>query len=190
MARNKVAKYPIPKNEAEAARLLGELEKLKLELDAKQVALNQAVNDLVTKANQEAEAVSEEFAEKFNSLKTYATKHKQELTDQGKRRSASWATGTLGWRSTPSGISVPRSTKDIAILVERILTLRRPKFLRRKWELNVEAMEASPEEAVAIEGIKRRAPTESFYVKFTDGDEIRQKIKLKTPSDKDLKEIE
>jgi len=186
----KAVKYPVPKNEAEAVRLLGELEKRKLELDEQQVALNQAVNDLVTEANRKAEAVSQEFADRFNALKTYATKHKSELTDEGKRRSVSFATGMLGWRSTPAGISVPRSAKDITLLIERILAARKPKFLRRKWELNVEAMEANPAEAAAIEGIKQRAASETFFVKFTDGAEIKQKIKLKTPSDKDLKGVD
>lgn len=186
----KVVKHPIPRNETEAVRLLGELEELKLQLDEKQVSLNQAVNSLVVAANREAEGVSEAFAAKLAALKTYATAHKETLTNNGKQRSVSWVTGTLGWRSIPAGISVPRSAKDIALLIARILAARKSKFLRRKWELNVEAMEASPEEAAAIEGVKRRAATETFFVKFADGDEIQQKIRLKTPSDKDLKEVD
>lgn len=184
-----VVKYPTPKNEVDAARLLSELEKLSLTIDQQQVTLNQAVNNLVTKANHEAEDVSEDFAKRFDALKTYATKNKPTLTDDGKRRSITWATGTLGWRNTPAGISVPQSAKDIARLIERILTLRRPKFLRRKWELNIEAMEASHDEAVAIDGIKPRTARESFFIKFNNGTEIKQKIKLKAPSSKDLKEI-
>lgn len=188
MAKPKVIKYPTPKNEAEAAALLGELERLKLQLDAKQVALNQEVNELITRADREAETVSEEFAQKFTALKSYATKQKDELT-KGGRKSVIWATGTLGWRSAPAGISVPRSAKDIAILIERILKLRKEKFLRPKWELNVEAMEASPEEATAIEGINQRAAKESFYIQFPNGTEIAQKIKLKAPSSEDLKNL-
>lgn len=185
----KAVKYPVPKNETEAARLLGELEKLKLKLDEQQVALNQAVNDLVAEANKNAEAVSEEFAGKFNALKTFATKNKKQLTDEGKKRSVSWATGILGWRTSPAGISLPRSAKDIAHLIERLRFGRKTKFLRRKWELNVEAMEANPEEATAIVGITRRSSRESFYIKFTDDAEIKQKIKLKTPSNKDMKDV-
>lgn len=180
----KAAKHPVPTNEAEAARLLSELEQLKLTLDVQQVELNQAVNDLVGRANRKAEVVSQEFAEKFAALKAYATKNKSVLTRAGKRRSIAWATGTLGWRSNPAGISVPRSSKDIALLIERILAVRKPKFLRRKWELNVEAMEASPEEATAIEGVKQRVASESFFVKFAFGGEISQKIRLKTPSER------
>lgn len=186
----KAVKHPVPKDEAEAARLMGELEELKLKLDAQQVSLNQAVNDLVTKANRDAEVISEAFAARFAALKAYATKHKVALTEEGKRRSVTWATGTLGWRNTPAGISVPRSAKDIGVVIARILALRKPKFLRRKWELNIEAMEANPDEAVAIEGIKRRDASETFFIKFADGDEIKQKIKLKTPSDKDLKDVD
>jgi len=187
-AMAKTAKCPVPKNENEAARLLGELEKLKLQLDEQQIELNQAVNDLVTTANKNAEAVSGEFASKFNALKTFATKHKKELTEEGKRRSVSWATGTLGWRTAPAGISVPRSVKDIARVIDRILAVGKQKFLRPKWELNIEAMEANPEEATAIQGISKRPARESFYINFSDGAEIKQKIKLKTPSNKDMKE--
>jgi phage host-nuclease inhibitor protein Gam len=185
----KATKHPIPKDETEAARLLNELEQLKLALDTSQTVLNQAVNNLVDIANREAEPMAEAFADRFTALKTYANKHKDELTDEGKRRSISWVTGTLGWRTTPAGISVPRNAQDIARLIARILAIRKAKFLRRKWELNVEAMEANPEEATAIEGINRRAASESFFIRFNDGTEVKQKIKLKAPSDKDLKNL-
>ena len=186
----KKSKPPTLTNEAEAAALLGELEKLKLKLDKQQVELNQSVNALVVAANLKAETVSEEFAEKFTALKEYARTNKSILTDQGKQRSITWATGTLGWRTAPAGISVPRNTKEVTLLIERILAIRKPKFLRRKWELNIEAMEASPSEATAIEGISTRGASEAIYIKFTDGDEIKQKIKLKTPSIPDQKETE
>lgn len=185
----KAAKFPIPKNEVEATRLLSELEKISLSLDEQQVTLNKEVNNLITKANREAEATSEDFAKKFDALKAYATKEKPTLTDGGKRRSVTWTTGTLGWRNNPAGISVPRSTHDIARLIERILALRKPRFLRRKWELNIEAMEANPDEAAAIEGINKKAASEVFFIRFPSGTEIKQKIKLKAPSAKDLKEI-
>ncbi len=186
----KAVKYPAPKNETEAVRLMSDLEKLKLELDQKQKTLKQGINQLVATANREAEAISEEFAGKFNALKAYAAEHKSVLTSNGKRRSVHWVTGTLGWRSTPEGISVPRSAKERAILIKRILAAKKLKFLRRKWDLNVEAMEASPEEAEAIEGVNRRAARETFFVKFHEGGEIMQKIKLKMPSDKDLKQVD
>lgn len=186
----KKPKYPAVTSEADAAVLLGELQALKLKLDEQQVELNQAVNKLVVAANQKAEIVSKEFGEKFDILKAYAKTHKDELTEQGKHRSITWATGTLGWRSTPAGISVPRNAKEVALLIQRILAVRKPKFLRRKWELNIEAMEASSAEATAIEGINPRPASEIIYIKFADGDEIKQKIKLKTPSATDLKEID
>ena len=186
----KKPKQPTLTTEPEAAALLGELEKLKLKLDELQVELNLAINALVVVANLKAELVSEEFAEKFTTLKEYARVNKGILTDQGKQRSITWATGTLGWRTTPVGISVPRNTKDVTLLIERILAIRKPKFLRRKWELNIEAMEANLSEATAIEGINTRAASEIIFIKFADGAEIKQKIKLKTPSIADPTEVE
>jgi phage host-nuclease inhibitor protein Gam len=189
MMANEV-KCPIPKNEVEAARLLSKLEKLKLILDGEQVELDKAIHDLIKKANRKTESVSSEFAEMYGALKSYATKNKDELTEGGKRRSITWVTGTVGWRNTPEGISVPRDTKEKERLIARIIAIRKAKFLRRKWELNIEAMEANPEEATAIEGINRRAASESFFIKFSDGAELKQKIKLRTPSDKDLKALD
>ena len=117
-------KYPPVTTEAEAAALLGELGKIKLELDKQQNQLNKAVQDLVVAANKKAEVVSEEFAEKFTILKKYAKENKDTLTEKGKQRSITWATGTLGWRNTTAGISVPRNAKDVALLIQRILKLR------------------------------------------------------------------
>ncbi len=96
----------------------------------------------------------------------------------------------MGWRTTPVGISIPRNVKEVALLIERILAIKKTKFLRRKWELNVEAMESNPDEAAAIEGINIRAVSETIYIKFVSGDEIKQKIKLRTPSVSDLKETD
>ena len=186
----KKPKYPPITTEAEAAALLGDLGKIKLKLDKQQNELNKAVQDLVVAANKRAEVVSEEFAGKFTILKKYANDNKNTLTEQGKQRSITWATGTLGWRNTPAGISVPKSSQDVALLIQRILASRKPKFLRRKWELNVEVMEAYPEEATAIEGINKRASSEIIFIKLKDGIEIKQKIKLKTPSTPEAKETD
>lgn len=166
-------------NEAAAAQLLGELEKLKLKLDEQQIELNQAVNQLVVNATIKATIVSDEFAVKFNSLKEYARLNKATLTDQGKQRSVTWATGTLGWRNTPVGISVPRNAKEVALLIERLLAARKPKFLRRKWELNIEAMEASPDEATAIEGITKRASSETIFKNLLGVMKSNKKLNLK-----------
>ncbi|MES2966339.1 MAG: host-nuclease inhibitor Gam family protein [Patescibacteria group bacterium] len=182
--------YPAITTEIEASKILGELENLKLKLEHQQVELNQSVNKLVIEANKQAEIVTGEFAEKFNALKDYARKNKQQLTQQGTVRSVTWATGTLGWRNTPAGISIPRSSKDVALIIERLLAAKKMKFLRRKWELNIEAMETSPTEAAAIDGINIRAASETIYIKFRNGDEIKQKIKLKTPSTTDVNDAE
>ncbi len=186
----KKPKHSAITNETDAAKVLGELENLKLQLEHQQNELNQAVNKLVVEANEKAKIVSDEFAEKFNTLKEYARINKVTLTQNGTVRSVTWATGTLGWRNTPVGISIPRSSKEVALLIEQILAIKKPKFLRRKWELNVEAMETNPTEAAAIEGISIRAASETIFIKFAQGDEIKQKIKLKTPSISDLKDIE
>ncbi len=83
----KKPKHPPVTNETEAVKLLGELENLKLQLEQQQTELNQAVNKLVVEANEKAEIVSDEFAEKFNTLKEYARENKAELTQKGTLRS-------------------------------------------------------------------------------------------------------
>lgn len=180
-------KYPIPTTEAQAAALLGELGDLELEIAEIQHELDQNVQELITRAQAQANELSTMFAEKFNALKAYAKVAKIELTDNGKRRSVKWGTGELGWRTKPAGISTSGKKE---VIVARILALAKKskdlmRFLRIKYELNLEAMEAEPEAASAIDGISIRQKSEVIYIRTPKGkSDITSTLKLQSPTRK------
>lgn len=180
-------KYPIPTTEAEAAALLGELGDLELEIDEIQHELDQNVQKLITESQARADKLSAIFAEKFNALKAYAKGAKNDLTDNGKRRSIKWGTGELGWRSKPAGISTSGKKE---VIIARILALAKKskdlmRFLRIKYELNLEAMEAEPEAASAIDGISIRQKSEIIYIRTPKGNsDITSTLKLQSPTRK------
>lgn len=152
---------PVPANEAAARKvakriveLLAEIGKVDADHDARNVALKAAHGDKVGPLHDELAAsvrVFEEFA-----------KRDAETLFPGDKRSADWPEAVFGYRTHPAAIEIAKDADEDAI-VAALLKGRKIKFLRRKTELNREALLDDPDGAKSIAGIEI-VQGESFFV--------------------------
>lgn len=115
--------------------------------------LEAAMNDRLakTKANYEetAKPHAEAIVQLMRGLEIWAAANRDALTEGGKTKTARLATGELRWRMTPPAVAL-KSVKDVlAALVEKGLG----RFIRRKDEVNKEAILEEPDAVKEIAGI-------------------------------------
>lgn len=93
-------------------------------------------------------------------IQAWAEANRNALTRGGRSKTVHLTTGKLEWRNLPPSV---RFSSPGAVL-EMVEKMGLEKFLRRKVELDREAMRASPEEARAIPGVTIGSAGEEFVV--------------------------
>ena len=162
MPKNKraaeTATPPKDRDEAEAylARI-GEIQR-----DA---ALNKTVlAEAIARVTAEMEAASAKLAEEhdrlFRGLQLWAEANRHALTDGGKTKTVRLGNGTIAWRLAPPSVRIKAPEMALAFLIKN----QREEFLRRKVEINREAMLASPDLASETPGVLIKSAGEAFVI--------------------------
>lgn len=162
MAKNKraaeTATPPTSRDEAETylARI-GEIQR--------QAQLNKtALAEAVARVTAEIEAASAKLAEEedllFRGLQLWAEANRHALTDGGKTKTVRLGNGIIAWRLAPPSVRIKAPEMALAFLIEN----GREEFLRRKIEINREAMLANPDLASETPGVLIKSAGESFVI--------------------------
>ncbi len=184
MPKKKKFKLPVihvPKTLEQATKFLGYLGEEQRSVDLIQTKLNADVEELKTKAIQDAEKHQAKINQLMEGLFAFAESHRDQLTENSKRKTIETPKGTFGWRITPPAVSL-RNVKGI---IEMLKSLNLEQFIRVKEQVNKEAMLKEPELACSINGVSIKQK-EEFIVKVAELDIeiISQPSKLKKALDK------
>ncbi len=151
---------PVPQNRAEAEAALARLGTIQRE----QAVLAKATEETIAKAKEAAEATSrpltEEAALLTRGLEIWATANRLTLTDGNRTKTVKLATGEMSWRTKPPSVKV----KDMPAVVALLQRVGLERFLRRKVEVNKEAMLAEPAIAATVAGVTIASDGEEFVV--------------------------
>lgn len=143
-----------------------------VELAIKQLGdLQREIESVSIEQNNRIAQITEEFApaianlqEKIKpmqqAIQTWCESNRDELTNNGKSKTANFNTGEVQWRQRPPSVSV----RGVSSVIENIKTLNLFKFLRIKEEINKEAMLNEPELAGTIAGITIKKGVEDFVI--------------------------
>lgn len=127
---------------------------------------------LTTLMNDEITAITERYTPQLNRLtdeqkplqeavQEYCEAHRDELTENGKTKTANLITGEVSWRARPPSVSV-RNAEGV---LENLQKLGFDRFIRTKQEINKEALLAEPDIAKGIAGITIKQGVEDFVIK-------------------------
>jgi len=97
-------------------------------------------------------------------LRIFAEAHRDELTNEGKKKTVDLGTGELGWRMRPPRVLL----RNIPGVIESLQMLKLDRFLRTKLEVNKEAVLAEPEIAEQVKGITVKQDEDFFVVPAED----------------------
>ena len=86
--------------------------------------------------------------------------NRAELTNNGKSKSANLVTGEVQWRNRPPSVGI-RGTDSV---IETLLRLGLERFIRRKEEINKEAILNEPSAVSGVAGITVKTGIEDFAI--------------------------
>lgn len=162
MAKNKraaeTATPPVNRDEAETylARI-GEIQRL---TQLNKTALAEAVARVTAEIEADSAKLAEEEDRLFRGLQIWAEANRHALTDGGKTKTVRLGNGTIAWRQAPPSVRIKAPEMALAFLLEN----DREEFLRRKIEINREAMLANPDLASETPGVLIKSAGESFVI--------------------------
>lgn len=121
--------------------------------------------------NNELAAITEKFAPKLTALQeqikpiqeavqAWCESHRDELTKNGKTKTANFNTGEVQWRQRPPSVQI----RGIESVLDNLKTLGLSRFIRTKEEANKEAMLNEPELASTVAGITIKTGIEDFII--------------------------
>lgn len=137
---------PVPRMQAEAEQLLGDIGRLQREVAGIELRMNDALAGIRATAEQEAQPLNEGIETKFEALHAWAEAHRDELLKPGSK-TAHLATGDLSWRVSPPSVSLRKTDK----VIEALKSLGLTRFIRTKEEVAKDLILA---ERAAVEGVK------------------------------------
>jgi len=150
----------IPASLKEAAEFIGRVGKEQREIDRIQNELNEEVEKLKSKSMSETQVRNENISQLVEGLFIFAESHRNELTEDGKKKTVEVPTGIFAWRMTPPAVSL----KNVKQILKELVKRRLKQFIRVKREVDKEAMLKEPELAVSVKGVSI-GQYEEFMVK-------------------------
>lgn len=151
---------PVPASIASAAASLARIGQLQRDLALSAAALA----EVVAKAKEAAEAAAAPLKAEVElltrGLQIWAEAHRDELTQGGKVKTVTLATGEVAWRSRPPSVRL----RDPAAVIETLQRLQLSRFLREKIEIDREAMLREPAAAASVPGVVIGSAGEEFVV--------------------------
>jgi len=168
----------VPKSLEEASQFLLKIAEEQRIVEKIQSELNAQVDKLKAEAMESMREHQERITALADGIYIYAEGHREELTEEGKRKTIRVPTGIFGWRITPPAVSL----KNVKLVLENLKKLNLERFIKVKEEPDKEAMLREPELAEKIKGVSI-IQREEFVVKPSEIEiEIIPHAKLKRES--------
>jgi len=159
----------IPKSEEEASESIGEIGKHQRELTQIETDLNDRIEKIKARAEEYISSHQEAIEELVAGIFIFAERHRDKLTEEGKKKTVHFSTGDILWRMMPLAVSV--GSKNVKKVIELCKSSGLKRFIRVKEELDKEAMLREREIAEKIWGVNI-GQKEQFVIKPAEVVEI------------------
>ena len=154
------AQIYVPQTKDEAAseiRSIGDLQRQVLRIQSE---MNDAIGEITEKYQPMLEALSLTVKSAQEGVQAYCEAHRNELTHDGKVKTANFVTGDVQWRCAPPSVKITGAEA----VIEALKRLGLGKFVRTKEEINKEAILNEPDEVKGVAGIKVVKDVEDFVI--------------------------
>jgi len=171
MAKKKVE---IPESIEQTSEFIGKIGKHQRELTQIETDLNDRIEKIKARAEEDISSHRKAIEELFAGIFIFAERHRDKLTEEGKKKTVHFSTGDILWRRMPLAVSIASRNVKKAIKFCKSSGLKR--FIRIKEELDKEAMLREREVAKKIWGVNI-GQKEQFVVKPAEVVEIARDMK-------------
>lgn len=159
-AKTKARALPAAQSREEAEAAIARMGDIQRELARIQADYGDAAAALKAEAEASANPLNEEFEDLRTRVQGYCEANRNALTQGGKVKFATLATGEIKWRSLPPKVSI----RAVEKMLEECRRLGLNQFLRTKVEPNKEVMLAEAALARTLPGVTIGSEGEEFIV--------------------------
>ncbi|HAG1869157.1 TPA: host-nuclease inhibitor protein Gam, partial [Salmonella enterica] len=106
------------------------------------------------------EALKKDIDTLSKGVQGWCEAHRDELTQNGKTKTASLITGKVEWRNRPPSVGI----RGVETVLETLHRLNLDRFIRIKEEVNKDAILNEPEVVKGVAGITIRSGIEDFSI--------------------------
>lgn len=157
--RIKTPAVAVPRTREQAEALLEQIGIAQRQVARIEADMNDRLTLIKTACEQDAAPHNAEIKANFQALHAWAEAHRDELCPKGK--TARLASGELSWRQRPPSVRVTGKDK----VIDALQRLGLARFLRRKTDIDKDAILADPKAAQGVRGLTVITGVEDFVAK-------------------------
>ncbi|EHN5171720.1 host-nuclease inhibitor Gam family protein [Salmonella enterica] len=121
---------------------------------------NDQIAVIMNQNTPQIEALRAELDVLQKGVQTWCEAHRADITKDGKTKTANLITGEVAWRTKPDSVSI----KGVELVLETLKKLKLDRFIRRKEEVNKDAVLADKKAVESIKGISIVSGKETFSI--------------------------
>lgn len=138
-------------------RTIGDLQRQALRTTTE---MNDAIAAITQQYQPQLDALNERIKTLQDGVQSYCEAHRDELTNNGKVKTANMITGEVMWRQRPPRVSV----RGIENVIETLERLGLSRFIRKKPEINKDAILDDQDAVRGVAGITVITGQEDFVI--------------------------
>ncbi|EAR6710076.1 host-nuclease inhibitor protein Gam [Salmonella enterica] len=150
----------VPQNKEDVIGDIKKIGDLQRELEREQTIMNDAIGAITEKHAPGIEALKRDIDTLSQGIQGWCEAHRDELTQNGKTKTASLITGKVEWRNRPPSVGI----RGVETVLETLHRLNLDRFIRIKEEVNKDAILNEPEVVKGVAGITIRSGIEDFSI--------------------------
>ena len=147
--KSTAASARVPQSRAEVVAAIAEIGRLQRERDRIQAEMNDELAKIRERFETEAEPHGRAIEDLQAGVQTWCEANRDALTQGGKTKTASFASGEVRWRVTPPKVAI----KGVEAVIHALRKAGLDRFLREKVEISKDAILAEPVAVKKIAGI-------------------------------------
>jgi phage host-nuclease inhibitor protein Gam len=168
--KTKATDVRVPQNRDEAAGFVAEIGHCQRARSIIETGMNARIAEIKADSETRARRLAAEIEELSRGLEIWAAANREALTDGGKSKTATLASGEIKWRMTPPAVNL----RGVADILKELFAKGLDQFIRTKHEIDKEAILRAPEEVADVPGISIGQHEEFVIVPFeTKLEEVR-----------------
>lgn len=154
------AQIAVPQDRDQCAEYINKIGRLDREIAVKQAAMNDEIAEITDRFNGQFTPLQEEIKRLTAGVQSFCEAHRDELTQNGKRKSAEFVTGIVQWRQKPPSVGV----RGVADVIDTLKRLGLNRFIRTKEEINKDAILNTPDDVKGVAGLTIKTGVEDFVI--------------------------
>ncbi len=141
----------------EAIKYLGDIQRELIRLETE---MNDKIAEITASYSSSIEVLKKKSVEIQKGIQIWCEANRDELTNNGKVKSANLVTGEVQWRNRPPSCVI----RGLETVIETLKKLKLERFIRTKEEVNKEAILNEPNVVAHVPGITIKKDVEDFAI--------------------------